>query len=492
MTGTVTHSESHRNPPEPYGPVPSPRQLRWHRHEFYGFLHFTVNTFTDKEWGYGDESPEVFAPTAFDADQIAQTAVEGGMAGLILTCKHHDGFCLWPSQYTEHSVKNSPWRNDKGDVVREIADACRSHQIGFGVYLSPWDRHHAAYGRPDYLSYYRNQLEELTTEYGDLFEVWFDGANGGDGYYGGACEFREIDRRSYYKWPTTWEIVRRNQPEAVMFSDAGPDVRWVGNERGIAGDPCWSTLASASLYPGFGGDNWHAEGETDMVKAWASANDMLNQGDRDGDTWLPAECDVSIRPGWFYHASEDDRVRSSENLLDLYFRSVGRGASLLLNLPPERRGRIHAHDVQSLKAFRARRDAIFAHNLARAAEITASNTRGGCRQYAPQALVDGNADTYWATDDDVRTGEVVITFPEPITFNVVDLREYLPLGQRIEQFAIDVDLDGERREYDQHTAIGNRRLIKGETRTTRRVRFRVVQSPVCPALSEFGLYFDPE
>jgi alpha-L-fucosidase len=465
--------------------------LDWHRHAFYGFLHFTVNTFTDKEWGYGDESPAVFNPTEFAADQIVRTAADGGMTGLILTCKHHDGFCLWPSRYTDHSVKHSPWRNGEGDVIREIAEACCRHQIGFGVYLSPWDRHHAAYGRPAYIEYYRNQLEELTTEYGPLFEVWFDGANGGDGYYGGAREVRQIDRRSYYDWPNTWQIVRRNQPGAVIFSDAGPDIRWVGNERGIAGDPCWSTLSVAPLYPGFGGDDQHTELEADIVKAWGSANDMLNGGDRHGNTWLPAECDVSIRPGWFYHPSEDDQVKSPDQLLDLYFKSVGRGASLLLNLPPNRRGQLHEHDIRTLMAFRARREAIFADNLVRDAEITSSDVRGGSQAYGAQNLVDGNPETYWATDDDVKAPGVVLTFRKPITFNVIELREYLPLGQRVERFAVDVEREGAWHEIGRGTSIGNRRLLRVDTCTTIRVRIRITESPVCPAISKLGLYLDP-
>jgi len=223
-------------PPEPYGPTPSARQLRWHEMEFYGFIHFTINTFTGKEWGYGDESPSLFNPTDFDAEQIAGVAAAAGMKGLILTCKHHDGFCLWPSKYTEHSVKNSPWRDGRGDVVREISDACRAYKLRFGIYLSPWDRNHKDYGRFEYLTYFRNQLRELLTTYGPIFEIFFDGANGGDGYYGGARETRRIDRDTYYDWPTTWNLVRTLQPNACLFSDAGPDVRWVGNERGIAGD----------------------------------------------------------------------------------------------------------------------------------------------------------------------------------------------------------------------------------------------------------------
>jgi len=209
-------------PPRPHGPVPSARQLRWHELETYAFLHFSVNTFTDKEWGYGDESPTVFQPTAFDAEQIVTSLQAGGLKGAILTCKHHDGFCIWPSKYTEHSVKNSPWKGGKGDVVKEISAACRRHGLKFGVYLSPWDRNHKDYGRPKYITYYRNQLRELLTEYGPIFEVWFDGANGGDGYYGGDRTTRRIDPRTYYDWENTWKLVRELQPEACMFSDIGP------------------------------------------------------------------------------------------------------------------------------------------------------------------------------------------------------------------------------------------------------------------------------
>ncbi len=483
-------SQSNMDPPAPYGPVPSKRQLRWHRHPFYGFLHFTVNTFTDKEWGYGDEIPDIFAPTAFDADQIVSAAKDGGMTGLILTCKHHDGFCLWPSRYSEHSVKNSPWRGGKGDVVREISEACRKLQIGFGVYLSPWDRNHVDYGRPAYLEYFRNQLHELSTEYGELFEVWFDGANGGDGYYGGACESRSIDRRTYYDWQNTWQIVRRNQPDAVLFSDAGPDVRWVGNEQGFAGDPCWSTLSTDHLYPGFGGDDWTTE--SDMLKAWASDYEMLNRGDRQGNAWLPAECDVSIRPGWFYHPSEDDQVRSPENLLELYFQSVGRGASLLLNLPPDRRGLLHENDVRSLRGFRKRLDEIFSSNLAQDARITASNVRGNSRRFVPSHLVDNNPDTYWATDDNTATAAVVLEFPATITFNIVSIREFLPLGQRVDRFAIDIDRGGVWHEYCCETAIGSHRLARGQKCTTKKVRLRIVESPVCLNISELGLFYDPK
>lgn len=460
------------NAPAPFGPVPSARQQNWHSLEFYGFLHFSVNTFTDREWGYGDEDPAVFAPTAFDADQIVDAAASGGMAGLILTCKHHDGFCLWPSRVTEHSVKNSPWRSGKGDVVRDIADACRSRGLKFGVYLSPWDRNHAHYGQPAYLRDYRSQLAELLTNYGPLFEVWFDGANGGDGYYGGAREHREIDRRTYYDWENTWQMVRELQPDACIFSDGGPDVRWVGNESGIAGDPCWHTLDRDRFTPG----------DSDAA--------TLNIGQRDGAHWVPAECDVSIRPGWFYHASEDNQVRSPENLLDLYFQSVGRGASLLLNLPPNRRGLIHEHDVASLSGFRKRLTEIFAVDRAKTGRATASNLRGNNSEFHPDNLFDGNRETFWSTDDSVTTGEVVVDFPAPISFNIVRLAEFLPLGQRVEKFALDVNQNGEWQEYAHGTAIGNQRLVRGATCTTDRVRLRIDGDRVSLAISELALFLD--
>lgn len=457
-------------PPAPYGPLPSERQLEWEQLEYVGFLHFTVNTFTDREWGEGDEEEKVFNPTDFDAEQIVRTASEAGMKELVLTAKHHDGFCLWPSKFTEHSVKKSPWKNGQGDVVREISDACHKHGLRFGVYLSPWDRNHKDYGRPEYLEYYRNQLRELLTQYGPISEVWFDGANGGTGYYGGARERRTIDSRTYYDWPVTWDLVRQLQPKACIFSDVGPDIRWVGNEAGRAGDPCWATLDTTGFAPG------HADEK------------RLNRGDRPGTQWLPAECDVSIRPGWFYHASEDGKVKSGQRLLDLYFASVGRGATLMLNVPPDRRGHLHETDVQSLLEFKRLREAIFAHDLAKEAKASASNTRGGDRRFSPHNVVDSKRDTYWATDDGAGTPELVLAWAKPVTFSVVRLREYLPLGQRIEAFGIDQWADDKWLEIATGTSIGNCRLVRVQPTTTSKIRLRIVQAPVCPAISEVGVF----
>ncbi len=460
-------------PPEPYGPLPSPRQLHWHDLEVYAFLHFGVNTFTDREWGNGDESEKVFNPTDFDADQIARTAKEAGLRGLIITCKHHDGFCLWPSKYTEHSVKNSPWKNGKGDVVREISDACRRQGLKFGTYLSPWDRNHKDYARPEYIAYYRNQLRELLTNYGPIFEMWFDGANGGDGFYGGARERRTIDNRTYYDWGNTWKIVRELQPDACMFSDGGPDVRWVGNESGFAGETCWATINMAGTLPGLADPR------------------VLNRGQRPGTHWLPAEVDVSIRPGWFYHPKEDATVKSVPQLLKIYYESIGRGANLVLNIPPDRRGRIHEKDAQTLRQWRQVLDATFAKDLARGAAVTAFNTRGNDRQFAPQNVADGNRDTYWATDDSVHAAEIVLDLGKPETFNVVRVREYLPLGQRIERFAVDYRADGNWKELASATSIGNQRLLTTRLVTASKVRLRVTKSPVCPVISEIGLFLSP-
>jgi alpha-L-fucosidase len=456
--------------PTPYGPVPSARQLQWQQMELIGFVHFTVNTFTDREWGYGDEAPSVFNPTAFDARQIVQVARDAGMKELILTCKHHDGFCLWPSKYTEHSIKHSPWKDGQGDMVKEFSNACRKYGVKFGVYLSPWDRNSAMYGKPEYLTYYRNQLRELLTNYGPVSEVWFDGANGGDGYYGGAREQRTIDKKTYYDWPVTRQIVRDLQPDACMFSDGGPDIRWVGNELGVAGETCWATLNALEFAPG------------------AADQARLNQGDRPGTHWLPAECDVSIRKGWFYHANEDATVKTPQELVDLYFKSVGRGAVLLLNLPPDRRGLIHEQDVKSLREFRRMIDAIFDNDLARAAKVSASNTRGNDLKFSPAKVLDGRRDTYWATDDFVTQPELVLNFGKLITFNVVRLREYLPLGQRVEAFALDRWAGGQWVEFSAGTSIGNCRLLRFSPVTTDKVRLRITQSPVCPAISELGLF----
>src|SRR5688572_10096895 len=329
-----------QRPPDPFGPLPSSRQLKWHELEFYGFIHYTVDTYTDQEWGYGDEDPAIFDPKEFDANEIVRTFKDAGMKALILVCKHHDGFCLWPTKTTTHNISKSPFRNGKGDMVGEFAAACKRAGLKFGVYLSPWDCNSALYGSSAYIDLYRAQLTELLTQYGPIFETWHDGANGGRGYYGGKRETRTIDPTTYYRWPETWGLVRRLQPDACIFSDMGWDIRWVGNERGYAAETSWSTFTPKS-----------PQGDPDKVAPGFSKYQEAEEGNRDGRYWIPAECDVSIRPGWFWHEKENDKVKTPDQLMDLYFRSVGRGANFLLNVPPDKRGKIHENDTAVLKEF---------------------------------------------------------------------------------------------------------------------------------------------
>ena len=458
-------------PLAPSGPVPSPRQWRWHQLEFYGFLHFTTNTFTDKEWGYGDEPPEIFDPTDFDADAVVTVAREAGMRGLVLTCKHHDGFCLWPSAHTEHSVKNSPWRNGRGDVVREVANACQRQGLLFGIYLSPWDRNHADYGTPAYLDYYRAQLRELLTNYGPIFEVWHDGANGGDGYYGGADEKRTIDKFTYYDWENTWAIVRELQPDAVVFTDVGPDIRWVGNESGTGGETTWLTLNTEGWCPGF------------------AVQQELNTGHEDGAVWLPPEVDVSIRPGWFYHAREDGRVRTVRNLVDMYYQSVGRSGSWHLNLPPDRRGHIHETDVSRLHTLRQILDQTFANDLTAAATATADQIRG--EAYAPANVLTDDPDTYWATGDDLRSATLALDLGEPRTFDQVLIQEPVRLGQRVRAWAFDALVDGQWQEVATATTIGYKRLARFSPVSAQHVRLRILDAKACPLISRIGLFLAP-
>jgi alpha-L-fucosidase len=425
--------------PTPFGPIPSARQLAWHARPFYGFVHFGVNTFTDLEWGRGSEPPSIFAPTALDCRQWARTAREAGMGGLVLTAKHHDGFCLWPSRWTEHSVKHSPWRNGRGDVVREFVEACAAEGIKAGLYCSPWDRNHAEYGRPAYLEYYLRQLEELMTGYGELFEVWFDGANGGDGWYGGANETRQIDRKAYYDFPRLWAKVREWQPNAVIFSDGGPDIRWIGNEKGTAPDPCWATLCK------------------DRVTVGAADTAYLANGDEQGTDWVPAEVDVSIRKGWFHHANE--APHSLDRLLSIWFRSVGLGNGLHLNVPPDRRGLFADADVVRLRELRACLDTNFAKDLAAGCSVS-------------------------TTPDGARTVE----FPRPVRVNCLWLEEAIEFGQRVAAFAVDVRADGAWRTVAEAGTIGARRVLPFPATRADAVRVRVTRALSEPIVKRVALF----
>ena len=462
------------SPPAPFGPVPSAGQVAWHELEMYAFCHFTTNTFTGKEWGFGDESPSIFNPTDFDADQIVGTLARSGFKGVILTCKHHDGFCMWPTKTTDHNISKSPWKNGKGDMVEEFAAAAKRHQIKFGVYLSPWDRNNEHYASPRYVEIYREQLRELLTHYGPVFEVWHDGANGGDGFYGGKRDKRSIDRTSYYDWPQAWEMVRKLQPQAVIFSDIGPDLRWVGNESGKSPYPNWATFSPV------GPDGGMA----------APGHCRTQQGSPDGQSWIPAETDVSIRPGWFWHAHENQRVRSPKNLLDLYFNSVGRGTSFLLNVPPDRRGLIHENDVIALTGFKQALDRLFSSNLAAGAKITASATRGA--GFEPAMVLDEDKHSSWAAPDGTLTATLELTLPEARRFSVIGLREPVRLGQRIRKFAVDVRENGAWREWiGDGSSIGPHVLLRGNPVTADAVRLRILESAACPCLSEISLWMEP-
>ena len=471
VTTTVSIAQKKLLPPAAVLPVPSEQQMAWHEMELNAFVHFTTNTFTDKEWGYGDESPAVFNPTQLNANQWAQTLKDAGFKNMILTAKHHDGFCLWPSRYTDHSVKSSPWKEGNGDVVKEAAEACKKAGIHFGIYLSPWDRHQASYGTPAYITYYRNQLKELFTQYGPVFEMWFDGANGGDGYYGGAREKRRIDGRIYYDWPNTLAMIRSIQPKVLFFSDAGPDLRWCGNEKGIAGETNWNTITVDTLYAG----KPNIEG-------------LLNTGSPDGRQWVPAEVDVSIRPGWFYHRKEDSLVKTPERLFEIYLSSVGRGSTLLLNVPPDQRGLFHENDVNALRGFRQLLDAAFKNDLAKNAVVKASSFRGNNAAYTAANLTDGKKETYWATDDAVKSGSIELSWKaeQPVTYIV--LQEYIRLGQRVKSFSVDAWENGAWKKLASATTIGYKRILKVPPVKTTKLRINIEDAKACPVLSEIAVY----
>ncbi len=459
-------------PPEPVYPIPSERQLDWQDLEFYAFIHFNMNTFTNMEWGTGGESPSQFNPTALDCRQWAKTFKDAGMKGIIITAKHHDGFCLWPSKYTEHSVKNSPWRDGKGDLIQELADACKEFGLKLGIYYSPWDRNHGDYGTPEYITYKRNQLRELLTEYGDIFEVWFDGANGGTGYYGGANENRKVDKKGYYDWPNTFSLVRELQPNAVIFGDAGLDVRWVGNEKGYAYPTTWSNLMRDSVYAGM-----------------PEYSKMYSAGQENGTHWVPAEVDVSIRPGWYYHPEQDNQVKSLKHLMNIYYESIGMNGSLLLNFPVDVRGLVHENDVRQLQKMAAQIKKDFANELAKELPITASNTRG--KGFEPTNINDGNKDTYWATKDGVIESSITIDLGKELTFNRFLIQEYIPLGQRIKSFSIEVKGRGGWEEIDRQTTIGYKRILRFPDITGTAIRVNILDAKACPTISNIEVYHAP-
>lgn len=453
LFSTVTTVSAQTVAKTTYGPVPNENQLRWQEMEMYAFIHYSLNTYTDQEWGYGNEDPKLFNPSHLDCRQWARVCKQAGMKGIIFTAKHHCGFCMWPSAYTEYSVKNSPWKNGKGDVVKELAEACREEGLQFAVYLSPWDRNHKDYGKPEYVTYFRNQLRELLTNYGDIFEVWFDGANGGDGWYGGANETRRIDGKTYYGWAETFRMIRELQPQAVIWNDGGDrgDLRWVGTEAGNIGETNWSMM------PGKGDTPYH----------------MLHYGVEDGDVWCPGETNTSIRPGWFYHETENEHVKSLSKLMDTYYKSVGRNSCLLLNFPIAPNGRIHPTDSLRGIAFKQMIDESFRDNLV-----------------LPSATPQRENGVVCYTLD-IKEGE---------SFNRFVAEEDIRYGQRVKKFSLEALVDGQWQSLkdelvengDGLTTIGHRRIICFPTVKATKLRFTITASRAEPVIKKLGVYHAPE
>jgi len=468
----VSTNYSQTKAPAPVGPVPNENQMRWQQMEYYAFVHFSLNTYTNQSWGYGNEDVKLFDPDKLDCRQWARICKQAGMKGIIITAKHHCGFCLWPSKYTEYSVKNAPWKNGKGDVVREMADACKEYGLKLGIYLSPWDRNSPDYGKPEYITYFRNQLTELLTNYGPIFEIWFDGANGGTGYYGGANENRKIDRTTYYDWSNTYKMIRKLQPNIVIWNDGGDraDLRWVGTESGYVGETNWSLL--------------NATGEVPF--------NMLHYGMENGDSWVPAEVNTSIRPEWFYHPGEDAKVKTVPQLMDTYYNSIGRNGLLLLNFPIMPNGLIHPNDEKAALGLAKAVKETFAVNLAAKSKANASNIRGNSKQFDANNAIDGNKETYWATDDDVTKASLTIELGEPTTFNRFLTQEYIRLGQRVKAFTVEALVDGNWKEIAKATTIGYKRILRFPSVKATQVRFTITDSKACPLISNIGIYNAPQ
>ena len=441
-------------PPQPYGAIPTPQQVEWQKLEYYMFIHFGPNTFTDKEWGHGDEDPKVFNPSQLDCRQWASVAIDAGMKGIIITAKHHDGFCLWPSKNSTHTVRESNWKDGKGDVLRELSDACKEYGLKFGVYLSPWDRNHPTYGTDEYNQVFARTLTEVLTSYGEVFEQWFDGANG-EGPNG---------KKQVYDWKMFVDVVYQHQPNAMIFGSDSPTIRWIGNENGYANERNWAT--------------W-IQGSSGLSRA---------EGIEKANQWIPAEVDVSIRPGWFYSSSTDDQVKSVGKLMDIWHCSVGRNSNLLLNVPPDRRGLINHNDAERLMEFAKVLKQSYADDLVKDARAKPGSIRGGSRQFDWTNLFDDDYDSYWATDDDKLSESIEITFRKEQTFNRVMIQEYIPLGQRVKSFNIEGWINGEWKLIDKQSTIGYKRILRFPAITTNRLRLNIESSLACPVLSKIGVF----
>lgn len=458
---------------------PSERQLLWQQMEFYAFIHFTMNTYTGLEWGLGNEDPSIFNPVEFNADQWVEVCKSAGMKGLILTCKHHDGFCLWPSIYTEHSIKNAPWRSGTVDIVKEVSEACLRGGIKFGVYLSPWDRHEQTYGSEDYNKYFTNQLSELLTNYGEVFCVWFDGA----------CGEGPNGNRQVYDWDAYYKVIRELQPNAVI-NVCGPDVRWCGNEAGHCREAEWSVV------PAYLQDTEKIQEDSQKIDDGMFSK-LINTRDSDLGSreainnvndliWYPAEVNTSIRPGWFYHDYEDDKIKSMEELLKIYYGSVGGNGTFLLNLPPDKRGLIHENDAARMNEFGEAIRKMFQDNLAIASEVTASETMDA--SHSVQNILDESISTYWCPKEGTEFCEILIDLKDRKEFDRVVLKEHIKNGQRVEKFTLEY-LDGDEwKTVYSGTVIGYKHICCFDKVTARNIRFTINASRWCPEISNMGIY----
>jgi alpha-L-fucosidase len=419
---------------EKFGPTPTKQQLAWHEKEFYLFMHFGPNTFTNLEWGKGSEDPNVFNPTAIDCNQWASIAKAAGAKGIIITAKHHDGFSLWPSKFSKHTVRESKWMNGKGDVIKMLSEACKKAGIEMGVYISPWDRNHPEYGTAAYNDIYIQTMKELLTGYGNLTELWWDGANG-EGPNG---------KKQVYDFTRFKDSAMSYQPNILIFSDIGPHIRWVGNENGLINETNWNLLDTAGFKRGEG----------------APANDTLNRGNFNGKNWIGAEADVSIRKGWFYHEEEDSTVKSGKTLFNLYLNSVGHGGNLLLNVPPNRKGLIAPQDSAALMDFRKIREAAFKTNLFK------------------NAVIKNNKN------------EIEICLTTPVTINSIQLQEQIKFGQRVIRFEIYArDNEADMKKIAGSTTIGRKKIIQFPTTTAKCFKVKIIETKASPIMGAVAGYF---
>lgn len=463
LVGTMSCYHTSDVPPNPYGPIPSEGQLAWQKMEYYMLIHFGLNTFAENKQAAGTINSSVFNPSSVDCRQWAATAKAAGMKGIIIVAKDYDGFCLWPSNFSKYTVRESAWENGRGDILKDLSNACKEYDLKFGIYLSPIDYNHPTYGTAEYNQVFAGMLTEVMSNYGSVFEQSFN-----------RMENKNIHTKlQLYDWDLFLRIIERHQPSAIVASDIGPGARWNGNVKGRAGDTNWSTLN----IEGFG------RGEAD-----APSSDSLNRGNRLGESWIPVESSVSIRPDWFYNPATDEQIKSLDDLMNIYYTSVGRNSNLLLNIAPDKSGRIPRNDSIRLMQFRRAIDEALGSDILEMAKIEASNIRGNSENFIEQNMLDANYDSYWATDDTITQATLDISFRKEKTFNRLLLQEYIPLGQRIEKFSVEYMKDDQWRPLLSATTIGYKRILRFHSITTSHLRINIEKALASPTLSKVSLY----